>query len=466
MNLSPSARALLTSALVYTLSPPHYAALSTAPCALEGVASAMATLWEQWKGGRAGTLCALEQAKVWALREVMRDTEKSVNYEAIASKVVKIGVDGKKGEHPGRGAIRKLIERMDGDDEWFPGKHTEPPGRPAELSATKGKAIANTLMRMKKRGLEPSYSAALARAPAAMRNPATGEPFNKKTVYDKVFKTLCHDGDPTDPWRNQPVLSRVTVVPSVIEERLAWARRELDEKRGAGWYYRHVLWLDPQNHILPGSEKKATLQTQASKGMKRWVSNGAKQRSRNLQAPKTAKSQASAADTRVWYGLVLVRGKVHVEVFDEHFPGETGEGMALFARKLPGILRRRFRKESTPGGLPRVVFTDKGKGFYRTSPDGGWPIVKAWKAELSINIFCQFSRSYPVRHSLPGVSHVYVVGGARGGRASPLRRRPRAWPAWGHSRCHSSRDCRCVGESTAREDDPTSRVGGVEGSLR
>ena len=50
--------------LVYTLSPPHYAALSTVPCALQGVASAVATLREQWKGGRAGTLCALEQAKV------------------------------------------------------------------------------------------------------------------------------------------------------------------------------------------------------------------------------------------------------------------------------------------------------------------------------------------------------------------------------------------------------------------
>ena len=78
MNLSPSARALLTAALMYTLPPPHYAALSTVPGALEGAASAMATLWEQWKGGRAGTLCALEQAKVWAPREVMRDTEKSV----------------------------------------------------------------------------------------------------------------------------------------------------------------------------------------------------------------------------------------------------------------------------------------------------------------------------------------------------------------------------------------------------
>ena len=48
-------------------------------------------------------------------------------------------------------------------------------------------------MRMKKRGLEPSYAGALARAPAALRNPTTGEPFNKKTVYDRVFKTHCHE---------------------------------------------------------------------------------------------------------------------------------------------------------------------------------------------------------------------------------------------------------------------------------
>ena len=95
-------------------------------------------------------------------------------------------------------------------------------------------------MRMKKRGLEPSYAGALARAPAALRNPTTGEPFNKKTVYDRVFKTHCHDGD--------------------------------------------------------------------------------------------------------------------------------------------AILRRRFG--SAPGGLPRVVYTDKGKGFYRRGVDGAWPLVRAWKAEV------------------------------------------------------------------------------------
>ena len=45
------------SSLVYPLSPPHYAALSTVSCALQGVAIAMATLWEQWKGDPRKGLC-------------------------------------------------------------------------------------------------------------------------------------------------------------------------------------------------------------------------------------------------------------------------------------------------------------------------------------------------------------------------------------------------------------------------
>ena len=57
----------------------------------------METLSDMWKGGRPGTLCAMEQAKVWALREVMKDTDEGVNYETIAQKVVKIGPKGKKG---------------------------------------------------------------------------------------------------------------------------------------------------------------------------------------------------------------------------------------------------------------------------------------------------------------------------------------------------------------------------------
>ena len=106
----------------------------------------METLRDKWKGGRLGTLCAMEQAKVWALREVMKDTDEGVNYEAIAEKVVKIAPKGKKGGHPNRNAIRKLIERMDGDDEWFPGKRPEAAyGRPATLTPGKRKASGTHL---------------------------------------------------------------------------------------------------------------------------------------------------------------------------------------------------------------------------------------------------------------------------------------------------------------------------------
>ena len=165
--------------------------------------------------------------------------------------------------------------------------------------------------------------------------------------------------------------------------------------------------------------------------MKRWVSDGAKQRSRNLQAPKTAKSQASAADTSVWYGLVLVRGKAHGARIDEHCPGETGEGMARFARRLPGILRRRFG--SAPGGLPRVVYTDKGKGFYRRGFDLGWPVVRAWKAEVSMCFLCECSLYYTSHHSLNSATHACGIGGAGGRRVAPLRGGGREWPACGHS---------------------------------
>ena len=76
----------------------------------------------------------------------MKDTDEGVNYEAIAEKVVKIAPKGKKGGHPNRNAIRKLIERMDGDDEWFPGKRPEAAyGRPATLTPAKRKASGTHL---------------------------------------------------------------------------------------------------------------------------------------------------------------------------------------------------------------------------------------------------------------------------------------------------------------------------------
>ena len=80
----------------------------------------MASLESLWKEGRAGALSPLEQMRAWALRTAQRDLGglKAVNYGKIAERVTKVG-----GGHPTREAIRQLLERVDADPEWYPGKN-------------------------------------------------------------------------------------------------------------------------------------------------------------------------------------------------------------------------------------------------------------------------------------------------------------------------------------------------------
>ena len=56
----------------------------------------------------------------------------------------------------------------------------------------------------------------------------------------------------------------------------------------------------------------------------------------------------------------MVRGKLHVECFGAGYPGECAEGAQIAAEKLRPILNIRFPNETKP----KVVMTDKGKGFY------------------------------------------------------------------------------------------------------
>ena len=68
-------------------------------------ASLQELLQKAWLSGRTGSMCALQQARAWALREVWRDDDKSEYgmYEYIAGKVEKVG-----GGHPGGDAIMKF----------------------------------------------------------------------------------------------------------------------------------------------------------------------------------------------------------------------------------------------------------------------------------------------------------------------------------------------------------------------
>ena len=80
----------------------------------------MPSLQSLWKEGREGALSPLEQMRAWALREAQKDLggEEAVNHQKIADRVTKVG-----GGHPSREAIRKFLDRVDEDSDWYPGKN-------------------------------------------------------------------------------------------------------------------------------------------------------------------------------------------------------------------------------------------------------------------------------------------------------------------------------------------------------
>ena len=81
---------------------------------------------------------------------------------------------------------------------------------------------------------------------------------------------------------------------------------------------------------------------------------------------------------------MLTRGKLHVEVFDDQFPGETGAGAAALVEKVRVAVNMRFQ-----GGAPqpKVIFVDRGKGFY--TPATG-KITRQFQAALEANNFTAF----------------------------------------------------------------------------
>ncbi len=150
----------------------------------------MASLERLWKEGRDGALSPLEQMRAWALRTAQRDIggDKAVNLEKIADRVTKVG-----GGHPTREAIRQLLERVDADPEWYPGKtYRKRPGPQAVLHGKKRKQVATSAMNLKKGCAEPTYAAIAARCPAAVVNPDTGKPVDNRNTGACM---ICIGGD-------------------------------------------------------------------------------------------------------------------------------------------------------------------------------------------------------------------------------------------------------------------------------
>ena len=82
---------------------------------------------------------------------------------------------------------------------------------------------------------------------------------------------------------------------------------------------------------------------------------------------------------RIWWFPMLSRGKLHVDIFDENFPGETAAGAAELVAKVRSALNVRFQAAPSQPGL---VITDRGRGFY--FPNSG-AITPEYKEALADN---------------------------------------------------------------------------------
>ena len=228
-------------------------------------------------------------------------------------------------------------------------------------TAAKRRCIASAMMSAKARGEEPCPAVAVQRCPKACLNPESNAPFCDKTIR-KIMTEDCYDVDLARPWRFQTKLQKTFLPEDVKVARLAMALALQSHGHSASWWFRNVVWFDPCASILPGSYAQWLKMRQAAGGDKAWISDDAKEYSRNLRGPKYALSQRTWGGCRVNWFMVLARGRVHVEVMPRDWP-LTGAGVALFVARLGGILRRMLGNSPR---LPKVVFTDTGTGLYST----------------------------------------------------------------------------------------------------
>ena len=131
-------------------------------------------------GGREGYMSGQTQARAWALREVWRDENGEKTYGMlthIASKLYTITPPRKKKEHPSSQALGQLFDKMDNDQEWFPGQSDQGRHGPAPaINGTNQGIIARSAMTMKENGKEVTYPQLVAHNPKACVNPATNRP--------------------------------------------------------------------------------------------------------------------------------------------------------------------------------------------------------------------------------------------------------------------------------------------------
>jgi len=121
-----------------------------------------------WPHAQDGRLCAREQAKAWALREVWREEGKGDHglFSWVASRVEKTSNGKPTGANPTNSAMFQFFEKVDEDRDRYPGKHNGATRGPKRvLAGAKVTAIASAAKRLKAEGEEPTYAAVVAACP-------------------------------------------------------------------------------------------------------------------------------------------------------------------------------------------------------------------------------------------------------------------------------------------------------------
>lgn len=307
-----------------------------------------------------------EVGKVWATFLLSDKKGVKVTNKEISEMVVK-----QDGAHPTPQAIsqmKKEYEKRKSSNRRVanPKAKVKPKTRRKKthnaLSEGQRKKIAESAMRIKKKGGEPSAAAVMRAAPKATTNPHTGESLDPKTIT-KIFATHCFDdgGNKDDKWEHRQRLTRTSLSESQMGERLFWANNLLATPNlNAGYFHRHVVFFDPCFSILPGTQDKMDMCTRSNGRGKMWCSNASRDASRNLQGSAYVK-QRSWTDLQVYWYIVLARGKIGVLLVDKKDSWKNIE-------KFLGRLDEWLQEKITPP-LPRCLFSDRGSPMYVPS---GW----------------------------------------------------------------------------------------------
>ena len=90
----------------------------------------------------------IEQAKLWALREVLKEMgEAADQYLRMSRLVITAG-----GRNPDRKVVAKFFARVDRDpSSWYPGKKGDKIGRPKDMSKAGMRVISQSMMAAKRR---------------------------------------------------------------------------------------------------------------------------------------------------------------------------------------------------------------------------------------------------------------------------------------------------------------------------